>query len=349
MPKVSIIIPTYNREKFIGRALESVLAQTYKDYEIIVIDDGSQDQTRDVVRQYGGNIKYVYQQNGGSSSARNRGIQESTGEYIAFLDSDDIWIPEKLAIQVEILDKNKSIGIVCSRMPIFDKEGKQIGFKPQEHIGKDFIALITHWGDLPTSTVMTRRECFDKVGLFDTSLKTIQDFDMWLRIASRYDIYEYRDKCLARYFRHGVQNTGNWANVLQGILSLQQKIVRNYGHRPDFPHQIYRERIVSHQYWLSRALFKQRNYVKACRHLASVVFKDPLVGRLFFEKNDGTLKKSVIMIKPYGFLVLCALLSVVQLCVSIFNSVGKYKTFLTARKLFPTQQRRRDEQSEELS
>src|SRR3989338_3544903 len=313
-PKVSVIIPTYNREKFIGRAIESVLAQTYKDLEIIVIDDGSKDNTKEVVQQYKGNIKYIYQENGGSSSARNRGIKESAGEHIAFLGSDDIWVPGKLAIQVEILDKNKNIGIVCSRMPIFDKEGKQIGFKPQEHIGKDFNELIAQWGDLPTSTVMTRRECFNKAGFFDTSLKTVQDFDMWLRIARHYDIYEYRDTCLARYYRHGVQNTGNWTNVLQGLLILQKKIVRNYRHLPDFPHQIYRERIVSHQYWLSKALFKQKNYVKSCRHLAGAIIKYPLVGRLFCEKNDGIFKKLVFMIKPYGFLILCALLSVVQAC-----------------------------------
>jgi glycosyltransferase involved in cell wall biosynthesis len=318
MPKVSVIIPTYNREKLIGRAIESVLAQTYTDFEIIVVDDGSKDNTKVVVQQYKGNIKYVYQPNGGSSSARNRGIKESTGEYIAFLDSDDIWIQEKLAIQVDILDRNKNIGIVCSRMPIFDKEGRQIGFKPQEHIGKDFNELIAQWGDLPTSTVMTRRECFDKAGLFDTSLKTVQDFDMWLRIARQYDIYEYKDQCLARYFRHGVQNTSNWANVLQGLFMLHKKIAQDYKHLPDFPHHLYRERIVLHQYWLSRALYDQKNYVKSFRHLASVIFKNPLVGRLLYKKSDGIFRKLVIMLKPYGFLAICSLLCLAQIGGNIF-------------------------------
>ena len=258
IPKVSIIIPTYNREKFIGRALESVLAQTYKDFEIIVIDDGSIDNTREVLTPYNKQIKYVYQKNGGSSSARNRGIQESTGEYIAFLDSDDIWMPEKLAIQVDILDKNKNIGIVHTKMLMFNNKGERIGVKPEKPTGKNFRELIEIAGDLPTSSVLTRKECFEKAGLFDTNLKTIQDFDMWLRISQFYDIYEYTEKSLAHYFRHGQQNTSKRVNILEGLVILNKKIYKNYRNLPDFPIKIYRDRISSHEYWLSKEYYNEQ-------------------------------------------------------------------------------------------
>src|SRR5690349_3602213 len=109
MPKVSVIIPTYNRAQFIARAVDSVLEQTYKDFEIIVIDDGSSDNTQEILKAYEGKIRYVYQQNKGISAARNRGIQEAKGEYIAFLDSDDVWKPEKLSVQVAILDVNPHV------------------------------------------------------------------------------------------------------------------------------------------------------------------------------------------------------------------------------------------------
>src|SRR3990170_2838516 len=112
MPKVSVIIPTYNREKYIVETLQSVFAQTFTDYEVIVIDDGSTDNTADVLRPYLDRIVYIRKPNGGQGSARNVGIKVAKGEYIAFLDSDDLWMPEKLELQVKYLDNNKDAGLV---------------------------------------------------------------------------------------------------------------------------------------------------------------------------------------------------------------------------------------------
>ena len=130
MSKVSVIIPTYNREKLISRAIESVLAQVYPVYEIIVVDDGSTDATKSVLAPFNGKIKYIYQKNAGIAEARNRGIKESSGEYIAFLDSDDYWAPEKLAEQVKVLDANPQVGIVFAPMPIVNEKGEILGRKP---------------------------------------------------------------------------------------------------------------------------------------------------------------------------------------------------------------------------
>ena len=204
MPKVSVIIPTYNRASLISRAVDSVLAQTFKDYEVIIIDDGSKDNTKEVLESYTGRVKYIYQNNGGISVARNRGIEESNGKYIAFLDSDDYWAPEKLEMQAKILDENPKVGIVYVRMPIVNEKGEVLGMKPNGISGKNFQELLRVWGDLPTSSVMTRRECFDRVGVFDENLPPMEDIDMWLRIAHSYDLYEIEGKVLAYYFRHAV-------------------------------------------------------------------------------------------------------------------------------------------------
>jgi len=322
MSRVSVIIPAYNREKFIERSIESVLSQTYQDFEIIVVDDGSTDNTKKVLERYDGKIKYFYQENGGSSAARNRGIQESTGEYIAFLDSDDIWMPDKLAIQVEILDKNTNIGIVHSKMMMFNEKGDEIGVKPEKPTGRNFMELIEIAGDLPTSSVITRRECFNKAGMFDTNLMTIQDFDMWLRISQHYGIYEYKEKSLAHYFRHGQQNTSKRSNLLKGLVLFNRKVLKNYGNLPNFPISIYRKRIASHEYWLSKEYYNEKHFSNSIKYLATALLRYPLIGPLFFEKNDGILKKIIICIKPYGYLVVCFL----QLIVSCFKFKSTHST-----------------------
>ena len=117
--KVSVAIPTYNRAHYICETIDSVLVQTYKDYEIIVVDDGSTDNTREILKRYGGKIKYFYQANQGQASAWNYAVSQSSGEYIAFLDDDDLWFPEKLERQVEVLDKNPDLGFVCSESYVF--------------------------------------------------------------------------------------------------------------------------------------------------------------------------------------------------------------------------------------
>src|SRR3990170_3473675 len=123
MSKVSVIIPAYNSARFLPEAIESVLAQTYKDYGIIVIDDGSTDNTKETLEPYFDKIKYIYQQNQGAASARNTAIRHSQGEYIAFLDADDVWLPEKLHIQVEYLNNNPGIAMVYSPSVTISEDG----------------------------------------------------------------------------------------------------------------------------------------------------------------------------------------------------------------------------------
>ena len=128
MPVVSVIIPTYNHAMYIERTLESVFQQTYKNYEIIVIDDGSTDNTQEVIKSYENKITYICKENEGTAKSRNLGLKIAKGKYVAFLDSDDLWMPQKLELQVTLLDKNIDIGLVCTDFEIFceNEEGIKI-------------------------------------------------------------------------------------------------------------------------------------------------------------------------------------------------------------------------------
>jgi hypothetical protein len=203
MPKVSVIIPTYNRADFIEEAVESALCQTYKDFEIIIVDDGSTDNTKDVLQKFHNKIRYVYKNNGGVASARNSGIKHAHGEYIAFLDSDDLWLPERLKIGVQALDFDKNIGLFfsdCHRVfngkrvskTYFDAYKPYSGFVFKQLYMQDFI---------PTSTVLVRKDCLRLLGMFDGNLPSCEDYDLWLRISTCFKI-NYTKMPLAIYKTH---------------------------------------------------------------------------------------------------------------------------------------------------
>ncbi len=308
IPKVSVIIPTYNRAKFIGRALDSVLGQTFTDYEVIVVDDGSTDGTREVLEAaYDGKIKYIYQKNGGVSAARNRGISEARGTYVAFLDSDDFWVPEKLAEQVEILDNHPRVGIVYARMPILNDRAQIIGWKPAGVSGRNFKELLEVWGDLPTSTVMTRMECFHRAGVFDTDLPTMEDIDMWIRISRFYDIYEIEKTVLAYYSRHERQTTMDRIKTYRGLLSVYEKVLREFA--ADVRVDVMRERIAFSEYMLSRAYYNQGMPDQALVHLSRTIRSYPYIGLLLVPQTPSSLKKGIAIGKPYAFWLVCFLRS----------------------------------------
>ena len=191
MANVSVIVPTYNCATYLPDAIDSVLAQTFKDFEIIIVDDGSTDNTREVVKKYGLQIKYIYQENKGPSAARNLGIQSSNGQYIAFLDSDDIWLPQKLELQMNEFLKSPSTGLVtCGRYNIDSNGALQECLCDISYISRTkaldlFLTKnILHGGN---SQVVIKRECLDKVGLFDEELHVAEDWDLWLKICKQYD------------------------------------------------------------------------------------------------------------------------------------------------------------------
>ncbi|WP_052446513.1 glycosyltransferase [Geoalkalibacter ferrihydriticus] len=206
--KVSIVIPTFNNEEYILDALESVINQSYKNIEIVVVDDGSTDGTQYALEKYKNKIKYIYQKNRGVSAARNKGISVSTGDFICFLDSDDIFEKNKIEKQLKIHKENEQLCVSYTDMAIFNggkNFEKSYHKKNNMNCQSGFIFKNVVLGNIiSTITVMIKREVFNNVGLFDESLNIGEDYDMWLRIASQYEV-GYVPEVLS-FYRRGHQS-----------------------------------------------------------------------------------------------------------------------------------------------
>lgn len=203
-PFFSVIIPTYNREQFIRRAINSVLNQTCQDFEIIVVDDGSKDQTKKVVSTFGAQVRYVYQENQGPSIARNTGIRLARGQYIAFLDSDDQFLPNKLYMNKKFLEANKNSYFLYSWYHEIKKGRKNRlvnNLKEYKDQNKFQMSLYKRKFTIRTSTVVVHKSCFDNIGLFNPKYRYSQDWDMWLRLSGQYKGFCQKYP-LALYRRH---------------------------------------------------------------------------------------------------------------------------------------------------
>ena len=192
---VSVVIPNYNCAAFLPDALESVFAQTYPHVEILVVDDGSTDDSLQVLEQYADRVRVFRQPNGGVSAARNHGIRESRGELVAFLDADDLWNPEKLARQVPLFDRPE-VGLVYCAVEYIDEAGKSLGTNRTGRRGRVLRSIALLEGTIVLaggSTAVVRRECFDRAGGFDLEMSTAADWDMWRRVACHYEIDVVRE------------------------------------------------------------------------------------------------------------------------------------------------------------
>lgn len=196
-PKVSVVIPTYNSAHMAKEAVESVLAQTYTDFEVIVIDDGSVDNTESVMAPFGDRIRYIKQENQGVSGARNTGMKEARGEYIAFLDADDLWLPERLAAEIPLLDADPNLGLVyCDWAVVSGGQVLQDSYLKDLPTASGYVFdELIETGFILTSGVVLRRACIDDVGDFDKSLAIAQDYDLWLRISYKWKV-QLVERCL---------------------------------------------------------------------------------------------------------------------------------------------------------
>ena len=188
-PLVSVVIPTYNRAWVIKEAVDSVLAQDYKDFELIIVDDGSTDNTSDVLASYGEDVRVLFQENKGVSAARNRGVAEASGQLVAFLDSDDLWLPKKLSMQVEFFNKTPD-ALICQTEEVWIRNGIRVNpkkrhKKPSGMIFEPSLGLCL----VSPSAVMIRRDLLDREGGFDETLPACEDYDLWLRLSSRFPVY----------------------------------------------------------------------------------------------------------------------------------------------------------------
>ena len=212
MPElVSVIIPTYNRAQWLIEALNSVLEQTYPNIELIVVNDGSTDNTDEVIQPYKDRLLYVKQENSGCGAAVNTGVKLAKGEYITRLDDDDQFLPDKVAMQVEAFRQHPDVGLIGGPCYLMDENGAITGTREVPDYTKHgvFITLLRHC-IFAQPTVMVRRECHDKVGYYKNTYA--QDYDMWLRLARYYAVHVINQP-LAKYRVHRSNRSGNRAKM----------------------------------------------------------------------------------------------------------------------------------------
>ena len=224
-PRVTVVIPNYNCARFLPETLESVFAQTCRDVEVIVVDDGSSDGSQAVLQRFGDRIRVIQQANQGVSGARNRGIRESRGEFVAFLDADDLWHPEKLDKQLRLFS-NPAVGLVHCAVEYVDEANRPLGTNFTGRSGRVLKPIALLQGTVVLaggSTAVVRRDAFDKVGCFDREMSTAADWDMWRRIACAYEIDMVREPLMRYRLRHGSmhRNVDAFAHdVLHGFESM---------------------------------------------------------------------------------------------------------------------------------
>ena len=230
MPKVSVIIPTYNRLPMLKEAVNSVLAQHFEDVELIVVEDGSTDGTAEEMKRYGGRVKLIqHSENRGVSAARNRGILQARGKYIAFLDSDDLWVKGKLKIQVAFLDDNPHYPL-CYTDEIWIRKGKRVNpmLKHAKYSGWIFEQCLPLCIISPSS-VMMRKTLFPKVGLFDEALPVCEDYDFWLRVSARFPIFFINRKLIIKRGGHPDQlSQRSWGNDRYRVIALEKLLSEPY-------------------------------------------------------------------------------------------------------------------------
>jgi glycosyltransferase involved in cell wall biosynthesis len=228
MPAVSVIIPTYNRAEFLRLAITSVLNQTFQDFEIIVVDDTSEDHTHEVVSDFSDKrIKYIrHEVNKRVAAARNTGVLNSSGDYIAFLDDDDEWLPRKLQMQVALLEDGPStLGGVYTGFTQIDRSTGQILQQiVHNRRGDIYNDLLKSNFIGPASTILLRRECFDRVGLFDESIEFGEEYDLLIRVSKEFH-FECVPECLVTYWFHENKLSTNVGVMIRGL----EAQIRKYG------------------------------------------------------------------------------------------------------------------------
>jgi glycosyltransferase involved in cell wall biosynthesis len=236
-PTVSVIMPAYNVERYIAESIESVLAQTYTDYELVIVNDGSLDNTLAIAERYAADhpekIHVISQENRGLAGARNTGLRHARGAIFALLDSDDIWMPSFLASQMDILDANPAVAIVTGNGLNLGgpDDGKPFGPYPDARPSPDLLQIL---GDETAVFIMTlfRRTVVNAIGEFDEHFRTNEDYDFWIRAAAAGFTFARNPRPLARYRRHANSLSASDVRMLNGILRVYRKALASFADDP---------------------------------------------------------------------------------------------------------------------
>jgi glycosyltransferase involved in cell wall biosynthesis len=258
--KVSTIIPTYNRGHGLLTSIESALAQTYPDFEIIIVNDASQDETGAIAGAIDDpRVKVIeHSENRGVSAARNTGIRAAGGELVAFLDDDDLWLPAKLEKQVPLF-KDKSVGMVYCGMSFVDEAGNVGSQALPSRRGDIYSSLLFKNCTAAGSVAVVRRECFDVVGLFDEDLTAFEDHDMWIRIARRYR-FDFVPEALAHYAAYAHDRLNRPSRLPQ----MYHRFIAKYD-TYDYPSPLLRRRATAYRHYVLGTMHGASGAIKQAR------------------------------------------------------------------------------------
>lgn len=266
-PKITVIIPTYNRKECLAEAIDSVLNQTCRDFEVVVVDDGSTDNTREfLAEKYGEQIRYFFKENGGCATARNFGLKVARGDYIAFLDSDDRYLLDKLEIQSGILDRHPETGFVYSDAYSFcgDRQVRVHAVRPDREGSIVYPLFATTF--LSNGSFLLRRRCLDAVGYYDEQLRYNEDTDFFLRIALHCQV-RYSEKPTFAYRVHGGRKSSNILRLLEALYYSSENFLRQH---PAFREKIGtrgEKRLGQIKLDISLEYVQQHDWVKATEEL----------------------------------------------------------------------------------
>jgi glycosyltransferase involved in cell wall biosynthesis len=302
MPMFSVITPTYNCGAFVEQAIDSVLAQTFEDYEIIVLDDGSTDNTREILQRYSSQpkVRYLYQENRGLAAARNAAIRASNGRYLALLDADDLWTPEKLAVQARYLEQHPNVALLCSNSYLFYENDLQNTSKllqslPERTLGARelFTMIMTRENPVVCPTTVIARWAIDRIGAYDEELSRLgaEDRDMSLRLTSAFEAL-CTPECLAYYRVRRNSMQRNVEKMFQARMHVLRKFVRNN------PELMKSQRLAGTAFstiylWSATSYLEARKFSRANMNMLKAIWHQPLhaarAAPAFFRKGIGRL------------------------------------------------------------
>lgn len=281
-PLVSVIIPSYNSGEYITETINSILKQSYKNIEIIVVDDGSTDRTARILQNYikNNNIKYILQENRGVSRARNTGIASSKGGIVALCDADDVWVENKLELQVPLFN-NQDVALVYGGTEVFgDDIDIDMDHSKAFKRGGIFDDLM-RGNFICTSSTLIRKEVIKKVGGFDEKLKFVEDLDLWLRITSKYKA-DFTPERVVKYRIHSGNTSSNYVQQYQ----VEVDVVKRACSRLNIPKQLAKKYLYFSYWRLSYFSAESKDYKVAIKALMSAIYLNPMKlenGRLFLK------------------------------------------------------------------
>lgn len=279
-PLVSVVVASYNMGQYVCEAVDSVLAQDYSHVEVIVVNDGSEDDTGERLKQYEDNakVRIINQPNGGQTVAKNRGLQEATGDYIGFCDADNYWLPGKLSRQLQVYAENPQLGVVYGDLQLIDENGNTLPENPvRRHSGRITGRLLCD-NFVTFNTTLIPRHVLDKVGGFDERLRMGIDYELWLRISVDYEFY-YLPQRLVAYRIWGGQMSNRTGERFENFFRLMNNFLKCY------PNSVTPEEI--RKGWaytyVSRGTWKisEKNYAEGLKDYFKAFKHSPLDQRLW--------------------------------------------------------------------